>query len=334
MRKSLKNDIFQYIKEKGPTRPQDLKDHFAISAVAVHKHLKTLLLEKKILKHGNPPLVFYSVSVTKTGPSLETSLPTLDAQDRQFVEDRYLYVSPTGELIPGLRGFDTWARGFGMERQIPAMVDEYRKIRQQADHFIQTKTGLIDATEKLKNTFVKIQLDGVFYKDFYSLPKYGKTKLGAYLLYAKQGQNAGLIRQIAEECGPVINSLIQEKSIDAVAFIPHSIPRKLQFLREFEKNLRLSLPKIEIVKAYTGSIPVPQKTLAKLEERIQNAQGTFFLKQNFVPAKNVLLIDDAVGSGATMNEIAAKIRASYRPLSLFGFAIVGSYKGFEVIREV
>lgn len=50
---------------------------------------------------------------------------------------------------------------------------------------------------------------------------------------------------------------------------------------------------------------------------------------------NILLIDDAVGSGATMNEIAGKIR--YKKICrgrLIGLAITGSFKGFDAISEV
>jgi len=48
---------------------------------------------------------------------------------------------------------------------------------------------------------------------------------------------------------------------------------------------------------------------------------------------SVLIIDDAVGSGATINESAGKLK--HRGISdlLYGLAITGSYKGFEVISE-
>jgi len=49
---------------------------------------------------------------------------------------------------------------------------------------------------------------------------------------------------------------------------------------------------------------------------------------------SVLLIDDAVGSGATLNETAKKLKLSGMAKKVIGFAIVGSMKGFEVIREV
>jgi hypothetical protein len=41
-----------------------------------------------------------------------------------------------------------------------------------------------------------------------------------------------------------------------------------------------------------------------------------------------------VGSGATMNEIALKLKDQYLAKEVFGLAITGSYKGFEVISEL
>ena len=50
--------------------------------------------------------------------------------------------------------------------------------------------------------------------------------------------------------------------------------------------------------------------------------------------KCIMLIDDAVGSGSTLNETALKLRQQNKNLFILGYAIVGSYKGFEVIKEI
>jgi len=81
-------------------------------------------------------------------------------------------------------------------------------------------------------------------------------------------------------------------------------------------------------------IVVPQKTLNRLEDRIENAEKSIFLNDNRI-FKNILLIDDAVGSGATINEVAKKIREKKLVKNkIIGLAITGSFKGFEVISEV
>ena len=55
-----------------------------------------------------------------------------------------------------------------------------------------------------------------------------------------------------------------------------------------------------------GTTRIPQKTLRKLEDRIINAKQTIVVDPNQKINLNVLIIDDATGSGATLNEIAKK----------------------------
>jgi hypoxanthine phosphoribosyltransferase len=105
-------------------------------------------------------------------------------------------------------------------------------------------------------------------------------------------------------------------------------------LKELRRQLDPGLPTIEFVKAYAGEIPVPQKSLAKLEERIENAQTTIFPRDNRFSFHRILVIDDAVGSGATLQAVAAKLKTLQPKITVTGFAIVGSLKGFEVIKEV
>ena len=68
-------------------------------------------------------------------------------------------------------------------------------------------------------------------------------------------------------------------------------------------------------------------------ERIRNAENTFAVTdtRNF---EHVLLIDDAVGSGSTLNQIAEKIKNKKVGAKVTGLAIVGSFKGFDVITDV
>ena len=49
----------------------------------------------------------------------------------------------------------------------------------------------------------------------------------------------------------------------------------------------------------------------------------------------MLLIDDATGSGATLNEVSKKIRKlAVGKIKIIGYTVVGSYKGFDVISEI
>jgi predicted amidophosphoribosyltransferase len=77
-----------------------------------------------------------------------------------------------------------------------------------------------------------------------------------------------------------------------------------------------------------------QKTLSKLEDRIENAQRSIIITEK-KSYHNILLIDDAVGSGATLNETAKKIRDQKLCTgNIIGLSLTGSFKGFDVISEV
>lgn len=138
-----------------------------------------------------------------------------------------------------------------------------------------------------------------------------KTRLGTLILYAKQAQNLDLIKQVATEIKPLLLKIISDFKIEAVAFIPPSVPRIIQFMAELEDTLNLPLARINLKKSRAGDVIVAQKTLEKIDERVVNARDTIFIKDTRIPFKNILIIDDAVGSGASLNETAKKIKALF-----------------------
>ncbi len=328
-----KQALLEIIKQKQVVRPVELQQVLNISTVAIHKKLKQLLEQGLIVKRGKPPLVFYQY-VEQAMPQNMVWPDQLTDEVKQFLEDRYTYITPTGQILKGVAGFDVWLKNTKQLKYAETLAQEFKKVREVADAFYLKNPVCIDATEKINNTFEKLYLDKLFYQDFYSLPKFGKTKLGALVLYAKQAQNRNIIHDIANECGNLINQLAKKYNVAAVAWAPHSIPRKIPFLNELKKILSLHLPEIILIKAYSGEIPVAQKSLSKLEERIENARESIFIKKASHEFSKVLVIDDAVGSGATLNEIAHKLKSQCGVKSVYGFAIVGSYKGFEVIKEI
>jgi len=150
--------------------------------------------------------------------------------------------------------------------------------------------------------------------------------------FAKQGQNKKLMAQIIEEIKSRLDTYIKKEKFDAVLFVPPTIKRETQIMKYLQTHLRLALPHIKIQKVH-NNIVIPQKALSKIHERVANAKMSFINieKQTY---KKVLIIDDAVGSGATINEIAAKLRQKKTAKTIVGLAITGIYKGFEVITEL
>ncbi len=324
-----KQQIYAYIQARQKARVSDLWRDLGFSRQLIQRRLKELIAEDVIQKSGKPPLVFYqAVPKSQQSDKVQVSQEVAD-----FIDKEYLYVSPLGEIIYGFAGFTKWTDSIKERRHLAQLSLEYKKVCDEAKkHF--NDFGFIDATRKLRQTFTDVYLEKVYYLDFYALPKFGKTKLGQLVLYSKQAQKYDLIKSLSLQVKPKIEELLVREKIDAVSFIPPTVPRNLQFIKEFEKILNLNLPKVDLSKAYLGDIPVAQKTLSRLEERVENASRTIFVKNTSNKFNRMLLLDDAVGSGSSLNETAKKLVNEGLAESVVGFAIVGSYKGFEVIREV
>ncbi len=322
---NTKDNIFKYIKENGPVKPGVILDNISVGEQMLYRHLKALLNEGVVEKSGSGPQTFYAVA--KVGSKKSESV--LSKKNNLIIEKNFYFVSPTGRELKGINGFETWCqqRGFDVRKkanEFTKVYKKYEKIR---------KNGLLDATDKIKRTFKSsICVDKLFYDSFYSVEIFGKTKMGQRILYAKQGQDRKVIKDIALEIRNDLERLIKKEKIQAVIFVPPTVPRKIQFMKVLERNLGLRIPKIGVSRIF-GKVRVPQKTLKKIEDRIRNAESTFYVESvaNF---ERILIIDDAVGSGASINQIACKIKKQKKVQKIIGFAITGSLNDFDVISEV
>lgn len=325
MKKTTAVRIIEYIASKGQASASELADFLLISDRAVFKQLSNLLGEEKLTKIGKPPVVFYLLK-EKTRKNIDIEIPD---STRKMIDENFLVITPTGERKEGMEGFLFWCQRSNQPAQKMAgiyvkTVAKYESLR---------KRGLIDGMVKMESTFSEVQLNHLFYLDFYAIEIFGKTKLGQLLLYAKQSQDKMLMRELFSDIKPRIDYLIEKYKIDGIGFIPPTVKRKVQLMKEMEKNIHPNIRKVSILKART-EVVVPQKTLNKLADRIENARKTIIVDDNG-SYQNILLIDDAVGSGATLNETAAQIRRrGMCKGKIIGLSITGSMKGFDVISEV
>lgn len=317
--------IQEYIVIHKQVTSKQIAEYLGISRQALFKHLPKLLAEGKIGKIGRPPVVFYFIK-----DQLAAKITSYQGQPKsETIEKNYLTITPTGEKLMGMKGFQYWCG----KNKLPLTktITEYEKTFKKYSKY--KKTGLIDGTYKLKNSFDKVYVDNIYYLDFYSIERFGKTKLGSMLLYAKQSQNKELIKEVCEEIKKEISIFLFKYNINAVSFVPPTVKREVQLMAEIEKNLNLHLPIINLQKIKTDLI-VPQKTLSKIEDRVENARQTIMVN-DVRSYDNILIIDDAVGSGATINETAKKFRErKIAKNKIYGLAITGSFKGFEIISEV
>jgi len=308
----------------------EISNKLNVSKQMVHVAIKQLLENNIIIKLGAPPKTIYR-KLSETKKVKEIPSLNLTEDELIYLAQNFLIVTDVGNLLDGIEAFSYWCqqRDLPIEKTAKEFIITKHKYKKYQD-----KSGFIDGINKLVNTkdYKKIWLNKLYYLDFYAIERFGKTRLGTLLHYAKQGQNKYLMQIMMNEIEKQIKDFIKNHKVDAVAFVPPTVRREVQIMKFIQQKLNLSLPHIEIQKI-SGIIPIPQKSLSKMNERIRNAENTFAVvdNRNF---KHVLLIDDAVGSGSTLNQIAEKIKNKEVAKNVTGLAIVGSFKGFDVITDV
>lgn len=326
---TIRDKIVQLFQQNHELSAKEITDNLMVSKQMVHIVLAKLVEENKVVKYGRVPKTVYRYTET---PLIEPKTElNISHSNKGYLESHFLAITEVGKMLEGIEGFDHWCK----KRNLPLQktIDEYMLAQKKYDAY-KDKNGFINGMEKLKSTkgFDNIWLDDLYYLDFYAIERFGKTRLGTILHYAKQGQNKMLMRILIDNIKHKIEAFIRLHHIDAIGFVPPTIRREVQLMKVLQSGLKINLPLVNILKI-GGIIPVPQKSLSKLEERISNADNTFMLRGN-QSFKRLLLIDDAVGSGSTLNQVAAKIKKSGVAEHITGLAIVGSFKGFDVITDV
>jgi len=325
MRTDTGQKIIEYISKNSQASPKDLYNFLGISPRAVFKQLLVLSNKNLVQKVGHPPKVYYTLASKE---QLKKPID-LTEQNKRIIDENFYYISPVGQEKIGLEGFEAWCHKQNLEPSKTAL--EYISTLEKYSQY--KKNDLIDGMRKMSTTFEHVALDRLFYLDFYAIERFGKTKLGQLLLLAKSSQNKKQITTLIEMISPQVENIIKEFNIDAVGFIPPTVKRETQLMNELKKRLPIKQRLLSIIKAKT-TVMVAQKTLNKLQDRVDNARQTIIVEDK-TPFDNILLVDDAVGSGATLNETAAQIkRKKLCRGKIIGLAIVGSFKGFDVISEV
>lgn len=317
------NKILDIIKKFEPIRSSEIVNIAKISTKNTYKHLARLLDEDLIKKNGSAPRVFYSIK------SETEEVREIKSIKDYFIEKNYIYISPSGELVRGLDGFSVWCKknnfNFDKEKKIfQKRIKELQKTK---------KGGLFSAKNRILNGDKNTYIDDIYFSDFYTVDHFGKTKLGQLVYIGKSSQNKSSIKEIVKIVKPDILKIIKKHRIKNIAFIPPTLDRKIQFMDILEKELNIKLNELNIVKT-AEKIKIPQKTLRKIEDRIINARESIVVSPSQVIVGNVLIIDDATGSGATLNETARKIKNINNNVKVFAYSVVGSYKNFDVINEV
>ncbi len=322
-----RDKLIGLLRKQGQMTIHDIANALGVSRQYVHRIINQLEEDAIVQAFGKAPQVFYSLRADQEKREAES----VTYEDEQFLKQHFLLVDPLGHLLEGLDALHYWCEKQNLKTG--KTLVEFIETRKKYLAYYNPQF-LIDGTEKLKNTkgMKHIGLDAMYYFDFYAIERFGKTRLGTLMHYAKQGQNKLLMKMIVEEIRQRVNNLLRDMQIDAVLFVPPTIDRKIQIMTVLEKLLAIDKPVLKVQKIKSRII-VPQKALSNIFERIANAKNTFYIPEQEAFQK-VLIIDDAVGSGATMNEIALKLKDKEIAKEVLGLAITGSFKGFDVISEL
>ena len=327
---TAREKILNLFEQSNELTVKEIVDRLGISKQMVHLAINRLRTENHLEKLGSPPKTVYRFipanRIEEPGPGYQPP-----EKEAAWLAEQFTVVTESGNLLNGIDAFDYWCRQrkLPVQKTLKEFIDTKKKYAPYYD-----SEGMVDGLDKIKNTkgYDTIWLDRLFYLDFYAIERFGKTRLGTLLHYAKQGQSKFLMQLMMDSISHPIRSFLQMQDADAIGFVPPTIRREVQLMKFMQTQLNIPLPLVEI-KKISGIIPVPQKSLSKLEERIRNAENTFAVTDRRA-FRHVVLIDDAVGSGSTLNQIAAKIKNKGVAQTVTGLAIVGSFKGFDVITDI
>ena len=313
----------------------EISEKLWLSRVIIHKVIKKLLQEKKIKKVWKASHTRYK-SLIFSWENSEKNIKNdliIDFKTKKFFDENFYKFDSDWKLLKGFSGFEYWIkeRNFDLEKQIK----NYKKIFTYIEN-LENNCGLLDATEIFSKKFEKNYMKKIFYAGEYSFMEFWRTKLAEMTFYAKQSQDKKLINQSIDEIFYKLECLIKTEKIDCIAIVPWSIDRKNQLLWILKKRLKeFNLDFLDIVKYYENGISIPQKSIKSKTWRIKNALNTIFVNDDNVKKyENILLIDDFVWSGATLNITAKKIKESWWK-NIIWFAFVWSLDlNYEVINEI
>jgi len=312
----------------------ELSDKLELSRTIVHKILKKLLEEKKVIKVGKWAHTKYKsliFSWNKEENIIDDKI--IDYKIKKFFDDNFYKFDSDWKILKWFDWFKYWLkdRNFDLDKSI----QNYKKIYDYIEK-LENNCWLLDATNIFNKKFEKNYMKKVFYAWEYSFMEFWRSKLAEITFFAKQSQNKNLINRSIDEIFYKIECLIKTENINCIAIIPWSIDRKNQLLWILRNRLKdFKIDFLNIIKYYPNNISIPQKSIKSKSWRLKNAENTIFINdENIKKYSKILLIDDFVWSWATLNITAKKINELWWK-DIIWFAFVWSLDlTYEVINEI
>lgn len=154
----------------------------------------------------------------------------------------------------------------------------------------------------------------------------------------KEFQDPDLIDQYTQETfGEEFLDLLEIHGFDAIVVVPNNVKRQISF----NEHISTYISKITLIPQIYIDTHVfpwrkPQKKISWICKRIENAMKLFSVADGWtlIP-KKILIVDDVLGSGATMNTIAKKLHQIYPWITCSWFALLWSYRTwFDVVTGI
>lgn len=311
----------------------ELATRMWVSRAVVHRYLKELVEQWLITRNENGAHTTYQLTNSPDREEKESTSYIFSYQETKILNEYFYKISPIGKPYEWKDWFIVRCeeRWLNPEKKIHDFVAITNHIQS-----LKNECGLLDVTETFRNHIESWAIDTLYYADQYKRMDFGRGKLAEITFYAKSTQTLHLLKQSIELVKYQLECLIQSGEIDALAFTPHSTKRSIQLLEYLKKNISLfDLPLVSLSKYTPHGFAVAQKSLKTRKQRIQNARETILLEDNDISNyATVLLIDDFVGSWATLNETAKKLKKWWAKKVIW-FAFVWNLNlSYDVIREI
>ncbi|HEU5187649.1 MAG TPA: hypothetical protein VFT87_04040 [Candidatus Saccharimonadales bacterium] len=321
------NEIIKFLNEQPGSRPKNIAQRLNVS----RQYVQRLLAEnsERFMVTGSGPNRFYRNATLAASEKVERPMAEdMSTKDTRTIDENFYSLTPLGEELIGKKGLIDWslARNFDPA----AKQKEYLSVLQK--YYPPRFKSPMNVTEKVKSALGDIAVEKFWAVDYYNFEIFGKTKLGTQVLVAKQTGDAQIIQQLIQKLELAAEYIIDKYNIEAIAFVSPTLQRPSQLMTKLDNGIAKQVPRIKVHKV-GAKILIAQKTLKSLEDRILNAAQTFVVESQ-VQYNNVLIIDDALGSGATINEIARQIKQKKIGRNCYGLVLVSSPSGYDVINEV
>jgi hypothetical protein len=304
---------------------KEIVERTSFTKQMIHYAINQLLRANKIERIGHTPSTIYRRIATEIPDQYPECL-----RDKGAELDEFAVVTETGELLEGTGAFVHWC---SRHSQPPAeTLNEYRLLRERGNRY-DNVYGMVDGHNRLQkimgpdNTW----LNELYYLDYDTMGRFGKTRLGTLVNHSKHGRSRELMGVLMKDITPRIEDFLRLQRPEAVAFVPPVISREVQLMTFIQSRLSLPLPIVNIRKI-SGKTAIPQNSIPNVKERIINSDCNFSVSGHHAYGK-IVLIDDAVDSGATLNQIAYKIKHKHLAYDVAGLAIVGNLEGFTTIAQ-